>query len=639
MNNKMKGSETARYSAWGYGWGSEAARRREDDERSVGSTFSRVSMIPTQHAARRCQERVITERDIKEAKAQGKMSLSIHLNGIEDTNGVKDEIIWWGGRLKEAFEQLEVGEVIQKGREDRRLEVELHGSENFCPAIKEWLKGHDYFREKEQQSADMKEWLNEHGYMWEEKERRNRVLFTLRQGQEVVVVVEGRITKYKVGVITTWADRVWPVRGEPSVMPLQESVMPGSADDPKVVAAASELPRPPDFHDAKLFVGLSDWSADDEQVKRLMETYGNVEECYVIKAKGGASKGCALVRYADKNNGNIAIAALNGKVIMPGGQALTVKWADRKPQADDRKPEPSAAPPNERRLFLGSYSWTVTDEDLMQLVQQFGDVEETYVMKTTGASSKGCALVKFKDKASGQRCIDELHKKHTFEGAERPIVVKWHDPPKVQQPQPPMPMSNAASQPVLTLVHQQVLALSIRQMNLTKAQPLLLSSLQAAARTREEEEALNHIMNVCTMGLKTGAKKREKKKPAAKEREKKKAAEVKKKKDMQELTHARTPSGATEVISTHLDSLEGKLKKAAVKKKKEEGEELQKRRDEDQHDREKEEGEELQKRRDEDRYDREWMETSVWEGKLERSTRTPRRPTCGLGFSHSFDEF
>ena len=57
------------------------------------------------------------------------MSLSIHLNGIEDTNDVKDEISWWGGRLKEAFEQLEVGDVIEKGREDRRLEVELHGSE------------------------------------------------------------------------------------------------------------------------------------------------------------------------------------------------------------------------------------------------------------------------------------------------------------------------------------------------------------------------------------------------------------------------------------------------------------------------------------------------------------------------------
>jgi CUG-BP- and ETR3-like factor len=134
-----------------------------------------------------------------------------------------------------------------------------------------------------------------------------------------------------------------------------------------------------------------------------------------------------------------------------------VKWADRKPQADDRKAEPPTPPPSERRLFMGLSSWTVTDEDVMQLVQQFGDVEEAYVMKAKGGTSKGCALVKFKDKAAGQRCIDELHEKHTFEGAERPIIVKWADPPKAQQPQPPMPMQNVASQPVLTLVQQQAL--------------------------------------------------------------------------------------------------------------------------------------------------------------------------------------
>ena len=127
----------------------------------------------------RFQERAITEDDIKRAKKQGKLSLSIHLNGDEDTNDVKDEINWWGDRLKEAFEQLEVGEVIEKGTEDRRVEVELRGSETMGPEIKKWMKGHDYFREKEQQSTDMKEWRKKHGYSWDEKHRPHRVLFTL----------------------------------------------------------------------------------------------------------------------------------------------------------------------------------------------------------------------------------------------------------------------------------------------------------------------------------------------------------------------------------------------------------------------------------------------------------------------------
>ena len=135
------------------------------------------------------------------------MPKSIHLNGEEDTNDAKHEINWWGERIKESFEQLEVGEVIEKGTEHRRVQVELRGSENRGPKIKGWLKEHDYFMEKEQQSTDIKEWLNQHGNSWEVKYRPHRVLFTLRRGQEDVVVVEGRSAPDQVGVITVFGAR------------------------------------------------------------------------------------------------------------------------------------------------------------------------------------------------------------------------------------------------------------------------------------------------------------------------------------------------------------------------------------------------------------------------------------------------
>jgi hypothetical protein len=112
------------------------------------------------------------------------MSLSIHLNGKEETNDVKDEICQWGDRLKQAFEQLVVGGVIEKGKpEDRRLQMELHKSEKMGPRIKEWLKKQDYFR----------------------VERQRRVIFKLRQVQEEVVVVEGRSAQDEVGVITSFS--------------------------------------------------------------------------------------------------------------------------------------------------------------------------------------------------------------------------------------------------------------------------------------------------------------------------------------------------------------------------------------------------------------------------------------------------
>jgi hypothetical protein len=166
--------------------------------RALDAGFSTKSVNP------RIVENPITEHDIRMAKKQGKMSLSIHLNGEEDTNDAKHEISWWGERIKESFEQLELGDVTEKGTEDRRVQVELRGSENVGPEIKEWLKEHNYFREKKQQSTDMKEWLNQHGYSWEEKDRPHRVHFTLRRGEVEVVVVEGRSAQEKVGVITNY---------------------------------------------------------------------------------------------------------------------------------------------------------------------------------------------------------------------------------------------------------------------------------------------------------------------------------------------------------------------------------------------------------------------------------------------------
>jgi hypothetical protein len=80
---------------------------------------------------------------------------------------------------------------------------------------------------------------------------------------------------------------------------------PPEPDDPAVVAEAAGLPPPPAHEHAKLFVGLSRWPASDADVQQLMMKYGELEECYVMKAKGGKSKGCAFVKYVDRKNGNL----------------------------------------------------------------------------------------------------------------------------------------------------------------------------------------------------------------------------------------------------------------------------------------------------------------------------------------------
>ena len=153
----------------------------DDDVASMTSTFSRASVVPSPHATLRMRERNIGEAAIQRTKVKGGFSLAISYTG-EDVDEVKAEISAWAGRLKEEFGEyaLEVDEATAKGGADRRVEIFLRSSEKKGPLLKNWLK--------------------EQGYFWGE-ERAHRVLFS----HDEVVVVEGRIAKDKVGMITVYS--------------------------------------------------------------------------------------------------------------------------------------------------------------------------------------------------------------------------------------------------------------------------------------------------------------------------------------------------------------------------------------------------------------------------------------------------
>ena len=158
------------------------SRRRDDDEESLASTFTHVSCFPSRHAARRVQERNISEGDIKQAKASGNVSLAVRFKD-EDKEQAEAEIIFWGGLLVASFDSLVAGKVGERGEfADRRLQAELHGSAGQGRRIKAWLKDKGYF---------------DHPL--------HRVIFTLQRENEELMVVEGLLEENVViGIITAY---------------------------------------------------------------------------------------------------------------------------------------------------------------------------------------------------------------------------------------------------------------------------------------------------------------------------------------------------------------------------------------------------------------------------------------------------
>ncbi|XP_037906631.1 CUGBP Elav-like family member 4 isoform X3 [Hermetia illucens] len=113
-----------------------------------------------------------------------------------------------------------------------------------------------------------------------------------------------------------------------------------------------------------------------------------------------------------------------GKVDFPQ-QVIMNRPIQIKPEENENR--------GDRKLFVGMLSKQQTEDDVRQLFNPFGAIEECTILRGPDGTSKGCAFVKFSSHQEAQSAISSLHGSQTMPGASSSLVVKFADTEKERQ--------------------------------------------------------------------------------------------------------------------------------------------------------------------------------------------------------------
>ncbi|XP_045124867.1 CUGBP Elav-like family member 4 isoform X26 [Portunus trituberculatus] len=131
----------------------------------------------------------------------------------------------------------------------------------------------------------------------------------------------------------------------------------------------------------------------------------------------------------------------DGSLLM--NRPIQVKPADSESRAGTRVSEEKRGTAyqenntEDRKLFVGMLSKQQTEEDVRQLFQPYGNIEECTILRGPDGASKGCAFVKYGSHTEAQAAINTLHGSQTMPvshtGASSSLVVKFADTEKERQ--------------------------------------------------------------------------------------------------------------------------------------------------------------------------------------------------------------
>ncbi|KAF2967113.1 hypothetical protein GQX73_g6415 [Xylaria multiplex] len=156
------------------------------------------------------------------------------------------------------------------------------------------------------------------------------------------------------------------------------------------------------------------------ELKEFFEKVGPVNEAQIVKDRiSGRSKGVGYVEFKNEDSVTAALQLTGQKLIgIPVIVQLTEAEKNRQVRSTDGSGHGNSVPFH--RLYVGNIHFSITEQDLQNVFEPFGELEFVQLQKDDTGRSRGYGFVQFRD---ADQAREALEKMNGFDLAGRPIRV------------------------------------------------------------------------------------------------------------------------------------------------------------------------------------------------------------------------
>ncbi|KAK5662839.1 hypothetical protein OQA88_6250 [Cercophora sp. LCS_1] len=157
------------------------------------------------------------------------------------------------------------------------------------------------------------------------------------------------------------------------------------------------------------------------ELKEFFEKVGPVAEAQIVKDRvSNRSKGVGYVEFKNEESVTTALQLTGQKLL---GIPVIVQLTEAEKNRQARNPEASGHHPNSipfHRLYVGNIHFSITETDLQNVFEPFGELEFVQLQKDDSGRSRGYGFVQFRDASQAREALEKMN---GFDLAGRPIRV------------------------------------------------------------------------------------------------------------------------------------------------------------------------------------------------------------------------